>query len=162
MPAVRDATGCAAASLIRMPDDLAQRWEPVVPYERSFDASYGLELVSHDAAAGEIRGRFAVTDVTLSEHGLVQGGVFASAAEGLASAGTALVVMDGGEAAMGLSNDTTVLADVTAGAVHADARVVSRGEDAWLWTVDARDDGGRPCAHSRVTVAVRPLRRPAA
>ena len=33
--------------------------------------------------------------------------------------------------------------------------------DAWLWTVDARDDEGRPCAHARVTVAVRPLRRPA-
>ena len=132
-----------------------------MPYDRSFDASYGLEFAAHDAEAGEISGRFAVADALLSEHGLVHGGVFASAAEALASTGTALAVMESGNAAMGLSNDTTVLADVTAGTVHADARVVDRGEDAWLWTVDARDDGGRPCAHSRVTVAVRPLRRPA-
>jgi 1,4-dihydroxy-2-naphthoyl-CoA hydrolase len=143
------------------PTDLRNRWEPVVPFDRSFDASYGLEFLAHDPAAGEIRGRFAVGEHVLSEHGLVHGGVFASAAEALASTGTALAVMDDGDAAMGLSNDTTVLAGVTGGTVHADARVVSRGGDAWLWTVDARDDDGRACAHSRVTVAVRPLRRPA-
>jgi len=144
-----------------MLDDLRDRWEPVVPYDRSFDASYGLEFLAHDAEAGEIRGRLAVNEDQLSEHGLVHGGVFASAAEALASTGTALAVMDAGEAAMGLSNDTTILADVTSGSVDVDARVVSRTPHEWLWTVDARDHDGRPCAHSRVTVAVRPLRRPA-
>ena len=112
--------------------DLRQRWEPVVPYDRSFDASYGLEFLAHDAEAGEIRGRFAVTGKVLSEHGLVHGGVFASAAEALASTGTALAVMDDRNAAMGLSNDTTVLADVASGTVHADARAISREGDAWL------------------------------
>lgn len=144
-----------------MPDAPSERWEPVVAYDRSFDASYGLEIAGHDAEAGKIGGRFAVHDALLSEHALVHGGVFAGAAEALASTGTALAVMESGNAAMGLSNDTTVLADVTGGTVHAEARVVSRGEDAWLWTVDARDEDGRPCAHSRVTVAVRPLRSPA-
>jgi len=139
-------------------EDLAHRWEPAVPFDRSFDAAYGLEFVAHDADAGEIRGRIAVGEHVRNEHGLVHGGVFASAAEALASTGTALVVMDRGDAAMGLSNDTTVHADVTSGTIRAQARVVSRGEDAWLWTVDAHDDDGRPCAHSRVIVAVRPLR----
>jgi 1,4-dihydroxy-2-naphthoyl-CoA hydrolase len=87
--------------------------------------------------------------------------VLAGAAEAIASTGTAVVVMERGEAAMGLSNDTTVLADVRDGVVHALARAVHRGEREWLWTVDATDDDGRPVAHSRVTVAVRPLRRPA-
>jgi len=141
------------------PTDLARRWEPVVPFDRSFDASYGLELLEHDAEAGELRGRVAVRRDLLTEHGLLHGGVFASAAEAIASTGTALAVMDGGNAAMGLSNDTTVMAHVSEGTIHARARVVSRGEDAWVWTVDARDDDDRPLAHSRVTVAVRPLRR---
>ena len=79
----------------------------------------------------------------------------------IASTGTALVVMAGGNVAMGLSNDTTVVADVRDGTIELLARAVSRAEREWVWTVDATDADGRPLAHSRVTVAVRPLRRPA-
>jgi acyl-coenzyme A thioesterase PaaI-like protein len=53
-----------------------------------------------------------------------------------------------------------VLADARDGVIGFHARAVSRGEREWVWTVDATDDGGAPLAHSRVTVAVRPLRRP--
>jgi 1,4-dihydroxy-2-naphthoyl-CoA hydrolase len=139
---------------------LPTRWQPVVDYDGSFDARYGLEFLEHDAEAGELRGRVAVRDDLLTEHGLLHGGIFASAAEAIASTGTALAVMDGGDAAMGLSNDTTVLADVSGGTIHAHARAVHRGEREWVWTVDATGDDARPLAHSRVTVAVRPLRRP--
>ena len=135
-------------------------WEPVVAYDRSFDASYGLEILEHDAEARELRGRIAVRDEVLTEHGLVHGGVFAAAAEAIASTGTALEVMGDGNAAMGLSNDTTVIADVRDGTIAFMARAVSRGEREWVWTVDASGDDGAPAAHSRVTVAVRPLRRP--
>ena len=61
---------------------------------------------------------------------------------------------------MGLSNDTTVLADVRDGTIRFLARAVHRGEREWVWTVDAAGGDDRPVAHSRVTVAVRPLRRP--
>ena len=151
-------------------------WEPVVAYDRSFDARYGLEISGHDPEAGELRGSIAVRDDLLTEHGLVHGGVFAAAAEAIASTGTALVVMGDGDAAMGLSNDTTVLADVRGGTIQLHARAVHRGgadtpvlagasevlrgEREWVWTVDATGDDERPVAHSRVTVAVRPLRRP--
>ncbi len=100
-------------------------------------------------------------DELLTEHGIVHGGVFAAAAEAIASTGTALAVMGDGYAAMGLSNDTTVLADVRGGTIRFLARAVSRGEREWVWTVDAAGDDEAPVAHSRVTVAVRPLRRPA-
>ena len=99
-------------------------------------------------------------DAILTAHGIVHGGVFAAAAEAIASTGTALEVMGDGNAAMGLSNDTTVLADARDGVIGFHARAVSRGEREWVWTVDATDDDGVPLAHSRVTVAVRPLRRP--
>ena len=135
-------------------------WEPVVAYDRSFDARYGLEISGHDAEAAEIRGRIAVHEEILTEHGIVHGGVFAAAAEAIASTGTALEVMGEGNAAMGLSNDTTVVDDVRDGTIRLFARAVSRSEREWVWTVDATGDDGEPLAHSRVTVAVRPLRRP--
>jgi uncharacterized protein (TIGR00369 family) len=134
-------------------------WEPVVAFDRTFDARYGLEFAEHDAEAGELRGRIAVRDELLTEHGLLHGGVLAGAAEALASTGTALAVIGDGDAAMGLSNDTTVVAHVRDGAIHLHARAVHRGEREWVWTVDATGDDERPVAHSRVTVAVRPGRR---
>ena len=134
-------------------------WEPVVAYDRTFDASYGLEFSDHDAEAATLRGRIAVSDGILTEHGLVHGGVLAGAAEAIASTGTALVVMADGDVAMGLSNDTTVVADVRDGTIHLLARAVFRSEREWVWTVDATGEDGEPLAHSRVTVAVRPLRR---
>jgi 1,4-dihydroxy-2-naphthoyl-CoA hydrolase len=135
---------------------------PAVPFEACFDAQYGLEVVSDDAAGeGVVRGRVPVRDALLTEHGVVHGGVFASAAETLASRGTAMAVIPGGFMAMGQSNDTNILEPVSRGVIHVEARVVSRAEDAWVWTVDARDEAGQPCALSRVTVAVRPLSGPA-
>ncbi|NUT57276.1 MAG: PaaI family thioesterase, partial [Agromyces sp.] len=96
--------------------------EPVVAYDRSYDARYGLEISGHDAEAAEIRGRIAVREEILTAHGIVHGGVFAAAAEAIASTGTALEVMGEGNAAMGLSNDTTVLADARDGVIGFFAR----------------------------------------
>ena len=104
----------------------------------------GSRSLGHDAEAGELRGRIAVRDELLTEHGLVHGGVFAGAAEAIASTGTALAVMGDGNAAMGLSNDTTVLADVREGTIHFLARAVHRGEREWVWTVDATGDDDAP------------------
>jgi uncharacterized protein (TIGR00369 family) len=131
---------------------------PVVPFDECFDAQYGLEVVSDDVdGEGVVRGRVPVRDLLLTELGAVHGGVFASAAEALASRGTAMSVIPRGFMAMGLSNDTNILQSVSEGMIHVEARVVSRAEDAWVWIVDARDEAGRACALSRVTVAVRPL-----
>jgi 1,4-dihydroxy-2-naphthoyl-CoA hydrolase len=131
---------------------------PVVPFDECFDARYGLEVVSDDVEGeGVVRGRVQVRDALLTEQGVVHGGVFAAAAEALASRGTAMSVLPKGFMAMGQSNDTNILDLVSEGVIHVEARVASRGEDAWVWTVDARDEDGRACALSRVTVAVRPL-----
>jgi uncharacterized protein (TIGR00369 family) len=133
-------------------------WEPAVAFERSFDGLYGLRVLSEDVAgAGVVRGAFDIGPDVLTEHGVLHGGVYAGAAEALASRGTALIVMPDGNAAMGLSNDTSVLASPASGTIELEARALSRGDQAWLWTVDARDGDGRLCAHSRVTVAVRPI-----
>jgi 1,4-dihydroxy-2-naphthoyl-CoA hydrolase len=135
---------------------MPEGWEPVVPFDRCFDAQYGLEVVSQDVEGeGVVRGRVPVSEALLNHLGVVHGGVFTSVAEALASRGTALVVMPQGRLAMGLSNDTSVLDPPSDGVVEIEARVRSRDDDIWVWTVDARDGAGRLCAHSRVTVAVR-------
>ena len=135
---------------------MPEGFTPVVAFDECFDAVYGLEVVSEDVdGEGRVRGRVPVRDVLLTEQGLLHGGVLAAAAEALASRGTALAVIPKGCAAMGQSNDTNVLAPISEGVVHLEARVLDRGEDAWLWTVDSHNGTGRPCAHSRVTVAVR-------
>jgi 1,4-dihydroxy-2-naphthoyl-CoA hydrolase len=131
---------------------------PAVPFEVCFDAQYGLEIVSRDnEGEGVVRGRVPVRDALLTGAGVVHGGVFATAAEALASRGTALAVIPHGFMAMGQSNDTNVLAPVSAGVIEVEARVVARADDAWVWTVLARVEDGEPCALSRVTVAVRPF-----
>jgi uncharacterized protein (TIGR00369 family) len=136
---------------------MPEGFTPVVPLDECFDAQYGLEVVSEDVEReGVIRGRVPVRDFLLTEHGFVHGGLFASVAEALTSRGTALSVIPNGCAAMGLSNDTNILELVSEGVIHVEARVRSRSDDAWCWTVDARDEAGRPCAFSLVTVAVRP------
>jgi uncharacterized protein (TIGR00369 family) len=135
---------------------MPEGFTPVVAFDECFDALYGLEVVSQDVAGdGRVRGRVRVRDAVLTEEGVVHGGVFAAAAEALASRGTALAVIPEGRAAMGQSNDTNLLAPVSEGTIDIEARVLDRGEDGWVWTVDARDETGRPCAYSRVTVAVR-------
>ena len=57
---------------------------------------------------------------------------------------------------MGQSNHTNFLRPVSEGVVHASAQARHRGRTTWVWDVDFTDDGGRLCATSRVTMAVRP------
>jgi uncharacterized protein (TIGR00369 family) len=133
-------------------------FEPAVAYDATFDALYGLEVLEEDAERGLARARIAVRPEVCDHDGALAGGVVAAAAEALASRGTAQVVMSGGLLAQGLSNDTTVFARVTEGHVDLEARVAGRTDTEWVWSIDARDAAGRPCALARVTVAVRPPR----
>jgi uncharacterized protein (TIGR00369 family) len=131
-------------------------FEPPVPFERTFDALYGLEVL--ELGEEEVRGRVPVNDGVRQPMGLVHGGVFASIAESLTSMATAQAVMAEGQAAMGLSNQTSFLRPITEGTVHAVARRRHRGRTTWVWEVEISDDAGELCALVRMTIAVRPLR----
>jgi 1,4-dihydroxy-2-naphthoyl-CoA hydrolase len=121
----------------------------VVPFERSFDAAYGLEYV--DPA----HGRVAVDARHLGAHGAIQSGVYASMAESIASTATAVEMVPQGFIVSGLSNATYVLADVSAGVLEAAATCRARVEGEWLWDVEIRA-GDRLVAHATVVIAVRP------
>jgi acyl-coenzyme A thioesterase PaaI-like protein len=128
----------------------------VVPFERSFDAHYGLEYLS--AGDGEARGRVAVTSAHLGADGSVQSGVYASMAESLASTGTAVEVVPEGLFPSGLSNSTHVVGGARDGVLEAVARCRSRGELEWLWDVEIGPPGGSPTALATVAIAIRPVR----
>jgi uncharacterized protein (TIGR00369 family) len=130
-----------------LPDDSAL----VVAYERTFDRVIGLEW--EPVVAGEVRASFVVGDHLRSPLGVVQGGVFAAAAEAVASFGAALEAAEG-TMAVGLSNDTTVMRQVRDGQVRVQGQA-RRGEvpDRTVWQVDAFDDDGELCATSAVIMA---------
>jgi 1,4-dihydroxy-2-naphthoyl-CoA hydrolase len=125
-----------------------------IPYENSFDALYGLELI--ETHAERASARVAVRDAVKQPMGLVHGGVYASIAESLTSVATAVAVYADGNFAVGMSNETKFLRPITQGTIHASAVRRHRGRTTWIWDVDFTDDDGRVCAVSRMTIAVRP------
>jgi 1,4-dihydroxy-2-naphthoyl-CoA hydrolase len=135
---------------------------PVVPYEETFAAFLDIDLTFGDDTDGSdtggplVTGRIDVGHRHMQPYGIVHGGVYASIAESLASVGTLKFVAADGLVAMGLSNNTSFLRPVSAGTLTAEGEALHRGRTTWLWDVAFRDDSGRLCATSRVTIAVRP------
>ena len=129
--------------------------DPVIPFERTFDSLYGLEVDRETFSDEEVRATVPVRDEVKQPMGLVHGGLYASIAESLASMATALAVAPEGKQAMGLSNATSFMRPITEGTVHATARRIHRGRTTWVWDVEITDDAGRRCAMTRMTIAVR-------
>jgi uncharacterized protein (TIGR00369 family) len=126
-----------------------------IALQEGFDGLYGLEVLEHSDEL--VRAQVPVRDEVKQAMGLVHGGLYASIAESITSLATALAVAGDGNAAMGLSNQTSFVRPITEGTVHALARRRHRGRTTWLWDVEISDDAGRLCALSRMTVAVRPV-----
>ena len=129
--------------------------EDVLP--SPFDNHYG--LVIDEATDEVVRAHVPVVEHVLQPVGLVHGGVHASIAEALASVGTNVGVVPDGNIGLGMSNNSTLLRSISEGTIHAAARRIHRGRTTWVWDVELTDDEGRLCAVSRVTIAVRPLRK---
>jgi 1,4-dihydroxy-2-naphthoyl-CoA hydrolase len=124
-----------------------------IPYERTFDGLYGLEV--SEMTDEVVRATVEVGDHVRQPMGLVHGGVFASMAESMTSAATYMAVAPEGRTAQGLSNQTSFLRPILEGRVHAEARRRHRGRSTWVWEVEITDDEGRLCALVRMTIAVR-------
>jgi uncharacterized protein (TIGR00369 family) len=130
------------------------RIEPLVPIERSFIGVMGLE-VDESAEIGTMSGRLPVTPGVMQPMGIVHGGVYAAIAETLASMGTAHAVRPNGGIPLGQSNNTNFLRPISDGTIHAAAHAFHRGRTSWIWDIEMRNDEGKLCATSRVTIAVR-------
>ena len=125
-----------------------------VAYEDTWDATYGLEI--QEATDSLARGRVPSIEPMLDPRsGVVNGGLYASVAETLASYATTIGVHAAGRIATGMYNSTHVARFMTEGEVNAVARVRSRADDEWLWDVEMTDGAGEICAFSTVCIAVR-------
>jgi 1,4-dihydroxy-2-naphthoyl-CoA hydrolase len=124
------------------------------PGEGTLDDVLGFELL--EATRDGCRARVAVERRVQQPFGLVHGGTYAALAETMVSWATVIAVAPAGNLAVGQSNSTTFLRPVRSGSVHATGTPRHRGRTTWVWDVEFTDDGGRVCALSRVTLAVRP------
>ena len=88
--------------------------------------------------------------------GIVHGGVYAAIAETLASMGTADGVLRLGQGAARHVEQHELPPPGRARAPCTPRRrAIHRGRTTWLWDVEMRNDDGKLCATSRVTIAVR-------
>lgn len=129
-------------------------FEARVSVEESFIGVMGLEI-DELTEVGLRTARLPVTPGVCQPMGIVHGGIYAAIGETLASMGTADGVMQTGKVPLGQSNNTSFLRPVGSGTVHAEARAFHRGRTTWVWDVEMRNDEGKLCATSRVTIAVR-------
>ena len=124
-------------------------------FDNTFDTVMGLE-VDDLVEVGLRTSTLLVTPAVCQPMGIVHGGIYAAIAESLASRGTADGVLELGKAPLGMSNNTSFLRPVPMGdTVHGEARAIHRGRTTWLWDIEMRNDAGKLCATSRVTIAVR-------
>jgi 1,4-dihydroxy-2-naphthoyl-CoA hydrolase len=123
---------------------------------QGFDRLYGLRML--ECSQERVRAEVDVRPEICQPYGLVHGGMYASIAESMTSLVTGMSVLEQGELAMGLSNNTSFLRPITEGVVHAHATRLHRGRTTWVWDVRFSDDADRTCALTRMTIAVRPRR----
>ena len=129
--------------------------EGSVPYEQTWDATYGMAI--REASGSRAVGAVArAEELCEPRSGIVNGGLYASMAETLASYATAMAVYERGAIAVGMYNSTNVTRFVSSGALTAVATARTRGESEWLWDVEVTDAAGEVCAVSNVRIAVRP------
>jgi uncharacterized protein (TIGR00369 family) len=122
--------------------------------EETLDGVLGLEI-DEQTDPGVISARLPYAPRICQPMGIVHGGVYAAIGESLASRGTAFTVVAQGKRPLGQSNNTSFMRPVSGGTIHARGVAVHRGRTSWIWDVEMRDDDGRLCAASRVTIAVR-------
>lgn len=119
----------------------------------NFDRFCGLEIV--EAGPEEVRARTPIKPELLQPTGVVHGGVYATIAEGIASLGSNLAVRERGQFSLGMSNLTSFMRSTVEGSINSVARRIHLGAGTSVWEVQMKDDDGRVCAVSRVTLALR-------
>jgi 1,4-dihydroxy-2-naphthoyl-CoA hydrolase len=132
---------------------------PVIPLERTFEGFLDLEWL--ELSADVARVRLQVRENLKQPLGLLHGGIYAAVAETVASVGTVHGVWKDGYTGAGMSNFASFLRPVFGGTLEAVCTCRSREDDRWVWNTDFTDEGGRLCAIVEVTIAVRPVDRPA-
>jgi 1,4-dihydroxy-2-naphthoyl-CoA hydrolase len=90
--------------------------------------------------------------------GVVHGGVYTAAVETAASLGASAAVLDRGQFAIGVNNNTDFLRPIVAGRVRVAADPIQQGATQQLWQVNiTRADNGKLVARGQVRLQNVPL-----
>jgi 1,4-dihydroxy-2-naphthoyl-CoA hydrolase len=119
-----------------------------------FDRLYGLEFDAY--SDDEVTARVRIAEQHKQPMGIVHGGLYATIAESITTIAAVVSVAGEGNTALGLSNNTSFIRPISQGNARAVGRRRHSGRTTQVWDVEISDDDGRPCALSRVTIAIRP------
>jgi uncharacterized protein (TIGR00369 family) len=112
----------------------------------------------HELSGTRVRATMALDEAHHQPFGVVHGGVYAIAVEGVASAGACAAVADRGMYAVGTNNTTDFLRPVTVAEVEVLAEPVFQGRTQQLWEVSiTRIEDGKLIARGRLRLQNLPL-----
>jgi 1,4-dihydroxy-2-naphthoyl-CoA hydrolase len=105
----------------------------------------------HELTGTRVRATMTLTEEHHQPFGIVHGGFYALAVEGMASYGANVAVIDDGKYAVGTSNTTDFLRPVSHAEVEIVAEPIFQGRTQQLWQVSiARTDNGKLVARGQV------------
>ena len=111
-----------------------------------------------EATAARVTGTIAAGPDQHTPWGVVHGGVYTTAVESACSIGASLAVIERGEFAVGLANQTDFLRPHVAGRLAVNATPIQQGRSLQLWLVELTNDAGKVIARGQVRLANQPLR----
>ena len=115
----------------------------------------GIEFL--DVSRERVIARMPVEPRVHQPFGLLHGGASVALAETVASVGAWLNVADRGLAAVGLEINANHVRGRRDGNVVATATPVHMGRTTHVWSIDIRDEEGKPVCVSRCTLAIVPM-----
>jgi 1,4-dihydroxy-2-naphthoyl-CoA hydrolase len=111
----------------------------------------------HELSGTRVHASMMLTEDHHQPFGIVHGGVYAFAVEGVASYGANAAVADQGMYAVGVHNSTDFLRPVSEGAVDVVAEPIFQGRSQQLWGVDiTRRSDGKLVARGQLRLYNRP------
>jgi 1,4-dihydroxy-2-naphthoyl-CoA hydrolase len=123
----------------------------------AFMRNAGLEV--DEATATRVTGTIAAGRHQHTPWGVVHGGVYTTAVESACSVGASLAVLDRGEFAVGLANQTDFLRPHVDGELRVTATPIQQGRTQQLWQCEiARVDDGKLVARGQLRLQNVPLR----
>jgi 1,4-dihydroxy-2-naphthoyl-CoA hydrolase len=116
------------------------------------------DFTLHELSGSRVRATMALNAAHHQPFGVVHGGVYAIAVEGVASAGACAAVAHRGQYAVGTSNTTDFLRPVDVATVQVLAEPIFQGRTQQLWSVEiTRLDSGKLVAKGQLRLQNLPL-----
>ena len=121
------------------------------------------DFTIHELSGSRVRATMSLNEAHHQPYGIVHGGIYATAVEGVASYGANAAVADRGQYAVGTSNTTDFLRPVSVADVEIVAEPIFQGRTQQLWVVSiTRVEDGKLIARGQLRLQNLPRPAPEA